>query len=172
MSNLLHTKAKAVAAALALFIFAAALQGCESIDDDRIPAVDVYIPFTTDADWTVYGVAGACTSKRFIKQLREPANFPYPATCYTGYGGVLLCCDIHGNPTAYDLACPVEVDPYVRIYVDPEALIAVCPKCHSTYDVFSNGGIPLSGPAADDGYGLARYRVGPGSQGHFMIVTR
>lgn len=155
-----------------LLLSAAALSACHSVDDDRIPQVDVYIPFNSQPEWTVYGVAGACDHKRFIKQERIPANFPYQAMCYTGYGGVLLCTDIHGNPIAYDLACPVEVNPTVRVFIDTENLQAECPVCHSTYDVFSNNGTPTGGVAASHGYGLRRYRVGAGAAGQYMIVTR
>lgn len=153
-------------------ISAATLSACGSVDDDRIPPVDVYIPFHSEAEWTIYGVAGACTYKRFIKSERIPANYPYEAMSYTGFGGVLLCADIHGNPLAYDLACPVEVKQDVRVFIDAESLQAECPKCHSTYDVFSNYGTPTGGPAAADGYGLTRYRVGAGAAGQYMIVTR
>ena len=150
----------------------AATAGCHSVDDDRIPPVDVYIPFNSQPEWTVYGVSGACSHKRFIKQDRIPADFPYPAMSYTGYGGVLLCTDIHGTPVAYDLACPVEVNPTVRVVINSEKLEAECPVCHSTYDVFANNGIPTGGVAASDGYALRRYRVGAGASGQYMIVTR
>ncbi|MDE7135736.1 MAG: hypothetical protein K2N91_03815, partial [Muribaculaceae bacterium] len=85
---------------------------------------------------------------------------------------VLLCTDIHGTPVAYDLACPVEVNPTVRVVINSEKLEAECPVCHSTYDVFANNGIPTGGVAASDGYALRRYRVGAGASGQYMIVTR
>lgn len=145
---------------------------CRSVDDDRIPPVEVYIPFQNQAEWTVYGVSGACTAKRFIKQEHIPSGYPYQAMSSTGYGGVLLCSDIHGAPVAYDLSCPVEVRPDVRIVVDEDLQKAVCPKCHSIYDIFTNYGAPVGGPAAEEGFGLARYRVGPGVQGQYMVVVR
>ncbi len=163
---------KRILSLIPVVVAAACFSFCHSVDDDRIPPVEVYIPFQTQADWTVYGVSGACTSKRFIKQDRVPSDYPYQAMSYTGYGGVLLCSDIHGMPVAYDLSCPVEVRPDVRIVVDEDLQKAVCPKCHSIYDIFTNYGSPVSGPAAEDGFGLQRYRVGSGVQGQYMVVVR
>lgn len=145
--------------------------GCDSVDDDRIPPMPVYISFSTEPDWEVYGVTGACSSRNFIRDLKEPSNYPWTAMTYTGFGGVLLVSDINGDPQAYDLACPYECRKDVRIYVG-EDLKAHCSGCGSVYDVFTNYGSPLSGPAAEDGYALQRYSVGRGQQGEYRIVTR
>lgn len=146
--------------------------GCRSVDDDRIPPVPVYINFTTAADWITYGVGGAGQWRRFIKAEREPGNYPYTALTQTGFGGVLLVSDFLGAPHAYDLACPVECKATIRVSVDPDIMKAVCPVCHSVYEVFENYGYPVGGPAADKGYGLTRYYVGPGPQGESMVITR
>ena len=146
--------------------------GCTHIDDDRIPLVPVRIAFNNVGEWNVYGVAGAGDYRRFIKQERVPEGFPYTAMTYTGFGGVLLICDIHSNAVAYDLACPVECRADVRINVLKEELKAECPVCHSVYDIVTNHGQPLSGPAAEKHYGLRKYYVGPGSAGEYMLVFR
>ena len=145
------------------------LCGCDKLDDERIPPAPA---FPTVAEWQIYGTPGATDHKRFIKEEKAPANFPWTALTETGFGGVLLCGDIHGAPVAYDLACPVEIRRDVRIVVDPEAMNAYCPRCHSVYDIFTNYGHPLSGPAAEDGYGLQKYYVGAGAAGEYMVVTR
>lgn len=90
----------------------------------------------------------------------------------TGYGGVLLVADINGMPRAYDLSCPVENNPEIRVKVDMETTDAVCPKCGSHYDVFVNYGSPTSGPAAKNGYGLTRYMVGSGPNGEYRVISR
>ncbi len=146
--------------------------GCQTVDDDRIPSSPVRIAFQTQSQWELYGVSGALDSKIFIKQDRIPNNFPYTSLTYTGFGGVLLVGDIHGNPVAYDLACPVERSASVRITVDHEANNAYCPKCGSVYDIYTNYGHPLSGQAARDGYGLQRYIVSGGMQGEYMTISR
>ncbi|MDE6157790.1 MAG: hypothetical protein K2F78_06545, partial [Muribaculaceae bacterium] len=89
-----------LAASIALTAMAGV--SCHHLDDDRIPVMPVNIVFATPADWDVYGVSGALSYKRFIRELREPRNFPYTALTYTGYGGILLLCDVQGVPQAYD----------------------------------------------------------------------
>lgn len=153
-------------------VAAAVVSGCKSVDDDRVPVMPVNIGFATVADWNIYGVNGAMDWNVFIRSERRPSGFFYTEATYTGFGGVLLVCDALGNPLAYDLACPVECRQDVRISVNPDDnYLAECPECHSRYDVFSLYGNSVSGPAADRGYGLRRYSVGPGRGGEYRVVT-
>lgn len=146
---------------------------CNHIDDDRIPPAAVYIPFKTVGEWQVYGVAAAMDFRYFVRTDGEPKGYPYPVSAATGFGGVLLACDVNGIPVAYDMACPVECRYNVRVRVVANQVYAECPVCHSTYNVFiSPYGYPLSGPAAQNHYGLTLYNVVPGSMNEFMIVTR
>lgn len=156
----------------AAVLTAPVLTGCHHIDSKRLPSVPVSIVFNSAAEWNTYGVAGALDYRYFIKteKEREPANFPYSVSTYTGFGGVLLVCDLYGNPRAYDLSCPVECKRDVRIQVDTDGHIARCPVCKSTYAVFENFGHPLSGPAAEHGYGLECYNVIPGTAQYFTIT--
>ena len=144
--------------------------GCDRLDNQRIPPAPVNITFATVGDWNVQGIGGALDYKRFIKEQLLPPDYHYSALSATGFGGILLAGDVNGEPVAYDLSCPVECKRDVRIFVDAEAMVAECPKCHSTYDLCSLGGHPLSGQAARDGFGLRRYNVGPG-RNECMIVS-
>lgn len=146
--------------------------GCHHIDDDRIPPAAVYVAFNTVGEWNIYGVSGAGSYNCFIKSERLPKGYPYSALSYTGFGGVLLVGDIHGNPVAYDMACPVECRADVRIRVLDDELKAECPVCHSIYEIATNHGQPISGPAFDKHYGLQKYYVGPGMSGQYMLVSR
>ena len=154
-------RASAAAAALALLL-ALLTTACATTDSDRIPPAPVRIDFQTVGDWTLYGVAGALDSRVFIRNQSLPVNYPYTDASATGYGGVLLVGSFTGEPAAYDLACPVEAKPSVRIAVVADEGMAECPQCHSTYDVFRTGA-PLSGPAADKHYALRAYRESPPS---------
>lgn len=149
---------------------------CKRVDDDRIPPVGVNIVFTTEGVWNTYGVSAAHEYRRFIRTatMKVPADFPYTVSSATGYGGVLLVGDVFGNPVAYDLACPVEVKPDIRVEVDIDAADAYCKICGSTYDIFMGNGNPTSGPAADKGYGLTRYKVyqGNGNTLNNHFITR
>ncbi len=157
------------AAALCLV---ASLAGCKHVDDDRTPPSGVWIVFSTQAMWTEYGVPGALDHREFIISEGKPQNFPYTAMMQTGYGGVLLVGDINGSPAAYDLSCPVENKPDVRIKVDEEENDAYCPKCGSRYSIYSNYGMPLSGPAADPDhpYALKKYNIAGGPNGEYRVV--
>lgn len=159
-----HSKL-AIALALSLCV------ACDKVDDDRIPPYPVYVQFQTQADWNVYGVSGACDYKYFIKEKRTPSNYPWTALTETGFGGILLVSDIHGNPQAYDLACPVEAQRTVRVVVDTDLQKARCPQCRSVYDIFTNYGLPVEGEAAAKGYALRHYHTGTGYQGQYLIIT-
>lgn len=157
---------------IAALLGALFLSACDSVDDERIPSMPVRIDFPTVGDWQRYGVAAALDSRSFIKADRIPQGFPYTEMSATGFGGILLVCSFDNNPLAYDLSCPVEVKPSVRVSVDKENNVARCSVCGSAYDVFRTGA-PLSGPAADKGYALTRYRVGPGADAlQYMVVSR
>lgn len=151
--------------------------GCESIDlnDDRIPRTRVYVPFTSAGEWDFFGVGGALQSRVFIREEGVPSDYPYPDYSYTGYGGVLLTCDVNSEPQAFDLSCPVERLRDVRISIDREENLARCSKCGSTYDVFAirgeGPGAPASGPARTDGYALRAYRVLFNVDGRYALIS-
>lgn len=145
---------------------------CDSVDDDRLPPAPVRIAFNTVAEWDLYGNPPALEYRTFIKEQRIPANFSYTALTETGYGGVIIVGNAFGMPLAFDLACPYEARKDTRIAIDSEKNEAYCPVCGSRYDIFANYGVPLSGPAAEHGYGLQRYKVGAGAAGEYMLVTR
>lgn len=167
--------------ATVLLAATAFLSGCHSVDDDRIPTYAVAINLSDIGSWNTYGVAGFGDHRRFILTtgLREPAGFPYSQQSATGYGGVLLISGMDpfttatDLPLAYDLSCPVEVKPDIRVEIEGDLYEAVCPVCGSHYDVTMGGGAPLSGPAAtgDYRYGLRRYRCIPSGNGGYIITN-
>lgn len=133
---------------------------CDSIDDDRIPVMPVYVPFVNQAVWQQTLVNPAPLGHwNFIKEQRIPSNYSYSEISATGFGGILLVIDFVDQPVAYDLSCPYEAKRDIRIVVDEESNMAECPKCHSKYFIYENYGQPESGPAADRKYGLRRYTV-------------
>lgn len=159
--------------ALGILLATTALTGCETIDDNRIPSVPVNLPFQSVGMWNTFGIGGAMDSRVFINTYRDcvPVNFPYTASMYTGYGGILLVGDVYGNPLAYDLSCPVECSPNVRITVDYEHNDAYCPVCGSSYDIFAGNGYPTGGRAAEMGWGLTRYRVVQTPSSYMTVIN-
>lgn len=157
------------------------LSGCNTIDDERIPNMPVSINLDNIGLWNTYGVTGFGTSRRFIldEGIRVPVGFPYSQTSATGYGGVLLISGMDpfttttDIPLAYDLACPVERNRNIRVEIDPDTYVAVCPECGSTYDVTMAGGAPLSGPAMTGKYkyGLKNYVCYPTGSGGYRVTN-
>lgn len=176
MSSSLIRKTTAFAAGSLLAAIVVLTTGCDSVDSERIPAYKVQIALNSPGLWDTYGVGGYGVHREFILATRTPSNFPFTETTFTGYGGVLLIMgmDPFGQgdviPLAYDLACPVECKPDIRVAVDDSSLEAVCPVCRSHYDVTMSGGAPVSGPAAtgDVKYGLQRYRAYPSNGGYVI----
>lgn len=155
------------------------LAGCNTVDDDRIPNMPVSINLGDIGLWNTYGVSGFGSNRIFIynPSTRIPAGFPYVTSSATGFGGVLLISGMDAYstttdiPLAYDLACPVERNRNILVYIDDSTYVAVCPECNSTYDVTMGGGAPLSGPAATGKYkyGLRRYACYPTGAGGYII---
>lgn len=161
------------AACLALACLA--LASCHQLNDERIPLMAVNIDLSNQGVWNTYGVIGYGQSNRFIlaSGIREPAGFPYSYNSATGYGGVLLVSgqSFSGEvePLAYDLSCPVERLPDVRVYMDGNTLEAVCPECGSRYDVTEANGAPTDGPAKEMHYALTPYRCYGTTTGGYII---
>ena len=158
------------------------LSSCQEVDSERIPNMAVNISLADVGMWNTYGVSGFGNSRNFIYNISgssQPAGFPYKTNSATGFGGVLL---IEGmdpftattsTPLAYDLACPVERKPTIRVYIDKEDYVAVCPQCNSVYNVTMAGGSPISGEAAEGKYkySLKSYRVIPSGNGGYFITN-
>ncbi len=154
---------------------------CTTVDDTAIPALPVAINLSDAGMWNTYGVTGYGLCRYFIKvgdTMISPEGFSGTAITRTGYGGVLLVSGVDAftnepGPLAYDLSCPIEKSPTVRVAVDPDTFEAVCPDCHSHYDVTQRGGAPVSGPAADGHrkYGLTRYQCVASGMGGYYITN-
>lgn len=152
------------------------LSGCHQLNDERIPGMAVNVDLSNQGIWNTYGVHGYGQYNYFLfsGNVREPAGFPYSYNSATGYGGILL---ISGQgfsgdvqPLAYDRSCPVERLPDVRVFIDANTLEAVCPDCHSHYNVVEANGAPVSGPAQSMHYAMTSYSCYPTNTGGYIIV--
>ena len=161
------------------FIPAVICLGCNAVDDTRIPNMPVNISLADAGTWNAYGVAGFGNFRYFTLSPRQPASFPYATSSATGFGGVLLIGGMDpflGNtalPLAYDLACPVERDPNVKVKINSESTMAVCEKCGSSYDVTMQRGAPVAGPAASGSYrySLKNYSCRESGFGGYVIAN-
>lgn len=168
--------ARSKPAALALLLVGAA--ACSDADGTRLPAVAVNINLADAGLWATYGVAGLGSYRYFVRGEGEPHGFQYTAGSATGYGGVLLICCMDpfsakpDVPLAFDMACPVECKPDVRVRIDAESLEAVCPVCGSRYNVLTGSGSRVGGPNMSEGihYRLENYRCVAGAFGGYTIT--
>lgn len=150
---------------------------CEQLNDERIPQMAVNLDLSNPGIWNTFGVHGFGDHEDFIfsSSERKPLNFPYTYNSATGYGGVLL---IGGQnvytgdvaPLAYDLSCPVERMPDIRVAIDEDTDEAVCPVCGSHYNVVSANGAPVSGPAVSMKYAMTHYNCYPTINGGYIIT--
>lgn len=148
------------------------MAGCDSVNNKEVPSYVVNIDLGNIALWNTYGVTGVGDYRMFDRMSRIPANFPYNANTYTGYGGVLLMMGVENLPLAYDLACPVENQANVKVRIDKESLEAVCPQCKSRYNVLTGGGGPMSGQAYTNKYGLRMHAVHQSPLGGYIITSK
>ena len=152
-------------------------QGCDSLDNDRIPNMPVNISLSDIGMWNAYGVSGFGSYRIFTISPRQPSNFPYTGKNYTGFGGVLLIEGLDpfagstSVPMAYDIACPVERKAEIKIHIEPDTYKAVCNQCGSVFDVTMQRGAPVDGPAASGEYkcGLKIYNCISTASGGYVI---
>ena len=151
------------------------LAGCRQLNDERIPSMAVNIDMSNQGIWNWYGVHSYGEFNYFIftSKWRLPAGFAYTYNSATGYGGVLLICGqgFSGDvgPLAYDLSCPVERLPDVRVFIN-DYLEAECPDCGSRYNVTEANGAPVAGPAYSMHYALTPYSCYPTTSGGYVIT--
>ncbi len=141
--------------------------GCDRIDNKAVPSFIVRIDLGDFALWNTYGVGGMGDYRIFNREKRLPANFPYNANTFTGFGGVLLIMGLDG-PLAYDLCCPVESNHDITLSINPENFEAVCPKCGSCYNPLTGAGGPLRGVAINTHVGMRQYHVTPSGGGYVI----
>lgn len=146
-----------------------AMGACETVDSQRIPALAVNIDLSNAGLWNTYGVSGYGECRIFDRNKHLPSNFTFTERTYTGYGGVMLVYGING-PVAYDRACPVEVSKKAVLTFDSSTLEAVCNTCGSRFNVCEADGVPVSGEALENRYGLQRLTVVQSGGGY--IITR
>lgn len=158
--------------AIILFIALMICTGCSYVDENRVPLTSVRIEVTmAQQQKREYWANVPATFVTFLKP-NIPYGFPYTISATTGYGGVLQVCGFDNELFAFDLSCPFEHNPNVRIAIDENTLNAYCKECGSTYDVFYGSGAPIDGPSAVNKYALRKYNITyiPAT-GSFMIIN-
>lgn len=123
-----------------------ALISCEEDEQRRIPNTSVYMELDLNGKYSTFRnpydtvvVAQRETVKDFI-----------------GFGGILVNIDYQNKYCAYDLACPYEVDPTIRVYPTENGMQAVCRECGSVFEIWNGTGMVSKTPSK---WNLKRYQV-------------
>jgi nitrite reductase/ring-hydroxylating ferredoxin subunit len=124
-----------------LCLLALAATACEKAYVSSIPNYPVYLELDLnfeDKDLLPTSAFKIYTSQNINQAIEK-----------TGFGGVLV---YHGADAyyAFDAACPHEASRSVSVEITDDAhLYAVCPRCHTQYDLMSGIGNPVSGPGKE-----------------------
>ena len=127
------------------------LISCENEDQRRIPEASVYMELNLAASYPTFR-----NSVNDTLVFTRPRN-GHP-TDRVGYGGILVYTFVNGTETnycAFDLCCPNEVNPNIRIYPNDRGE-AVCKSCGTVYQLLTGTGMVISGPST---WNLKRYTV-------------
>ena len=122
---------------LLLIMLLGVFASCNHIDNKVLPSYTVRIDLGTYGVWNTYGVTGVGDYRIFSRDKQLPANFPYNANTFTGFGGVLLIMGLDTStgsyaPLAFDAACPVERRPDTRSPSTPPHSMPFAPNAART----------------------------------------
>lgn len=127
------------------------LSSCENEDQRRIPEASVYMELNLTTSYPTFR-----NSVNDTLVFTQPRN-GHP-TDRVGYGGILVYTFVNGtdlNYCAFDLCCPNEVNPNIRVYPNDRGE-AVCKSCGTVYQLLTGTGMVASGPSK---WNLKRYTV-------------
>lgn len=138
---------------IVLLLAAVSLAACKTEVKTSVPSTRVSLEFNILRDAPTLNAIGGVAS--FVK--------PKYIGQYLGYGGVVVFHNFDDRFVAFDLACPNEVDPQVRLNVDSIPGEAVCPQCGAVFDIGYGHGYPVAGdcrnPMRQYGVAISNYDV-------------
>jgi nitrite reductase/ring-hydroxylating ferredoxin subunit len=137
------------------------LMGCEGNYVSSIPNYPVFLDI--DLRLAPYNTTLKNNNNSYV--LFEEPRMGKELTDRIGYGGVIVYADFEGKYCAFDLACPHEALPSVKVKPNDLGQL-VCDSCNSVYDISFGVGHPTKGPSKE---GLKRYKTM--LQGDLLRVT-
>lgn len=140
-----------------LFVFLLVFIGCENENQRRIPDMPVYLELDLNGTYSTF------------RNPLDTVVYEYPVTVKDriGYGGVLINIGYDEKYYAYDLACPYEAKPDIRVYPDESGMKVVCRKCGSEFDIWNGTGMVSKTPSK---WNLKRYKTRV--QNGYVYITR
>ncbi|NLI72244.1 MAG: hypothetical protein GX361_05875 [Bacteroidales bacterium] len=127
-------------------VFLILLLSCENDEQRRIPDVPVYLELDLTGRYSTF-------RNPYDTVVYERSQI---VKDYVGFGGILVNIGYDGNYYAYDLACPYEVNPSIRIYPDESGIKAVCRSCGSEFEIWNGTGMVSKSPSK---WNLKRYQT-------------
>ena len=112
---------------ISLFLFFIIITGCEDRYTSSIPNYPVFLELNLTAHYPT-----------FIDNCNEVIIITKPISIYDriGYGGILIVYGIDFKYYAFDLSCPYEADPNIRVFSDSiNPGQVTCEKCGSSYEI-------------------------------------
>lgn len=129
-----------------LFLFV--LVGCERDEQRRIPDAPVYLELDLTGRYSTF--------RNPYDTVVYDHNTPKTVKDYIGFGGILVNVGYDGKYYAYDLACPYEVDPSIRVYPDENGMKVICRSCGSEFEIWNGTGMVSKTPSK---WNLKRYQA-------------
>lgn len=122
--------------------------GCENGEQRRIPDAPVYLELDLTGRYSTF--------RNPYDTVVYDYNTPKTVKDYIGFGGILVNVGYDGNYYAYDLACPYDVDPGIRVYPDRSGMKAICKSCGSEFEIWNGTGMVSKKPSK---WNLKRYQA-------------
>jgi nitrite reductase/ring-hydroxylating ferredoxin subunit len=122
--------------------------GCENDEQRRIPDAPVYLELDLTGRYSTF--------RNPYDTVVYDYNTPKTVKDYIGFGGILVNVGYDGNYYAYDLACPYDVDPGIRVYPDRSGMKAICKSCGSEFEIWNGTGMVSKKPSK---WNLRRYQA-------------
>lgn len=133
------------------------LSACQNYNVSSVPNYRVNLSIDTRI-WADYSPNLTASYITIDKDGYHFPNGQYKALTagdYFGYAGVVLVYTLDGKLAAFDLCCPVCLDPQEPLEMDSYAR-AICPHCGEEFDTTLGYGFPTKGKTRES---LKRYNV-------------
>jgi nitrite reductase/ring-hydroxylating ferredoxin subunit len=143
--------------ALLFALFNFSFTSCNDNYMSSIPDYPVYLELNLTTTYPTFRNSYN-KSMTFIK--------PFTAIERIGYGGILVYTGFEGEYYAFDMSCPYEHQPTIRVYPNGLGQV-ICEGCGTVFDISYGVGNPTSGKTKEV---LKKYRTS--LSGDVLYITR
>lgn len=150
---------------IVICLFLSLLFSCEDPNQTRIPYALVNMNLNLSTQFPTF-------TNVYDTLIFSTPRYGYVGQDYVGYGGILVVVGLGDSGSqyyAYDLCCPYEVDPKIRVFTDETGRYAKCKVCGSEFYIADGWGRVSKGPSK---WGLKRYSASfqATGTGDFLLI--